>query len=44
MSNTLRGDYEGAGEVEAGISALFFRFCQLVGDHLRDNAIGDRMS
>jgi putative transposase len=44
VSNTLRGDYVGAEEVDVGIYDLFFRFYQLGRYHLRDNKIRDIVS
>ncbi len=44
VSNTLRGDYVGAEEVDDGIYDLFFRFYQLGRYHLRENKIHDIVS
>jgi transposase InsO family protein len=44
VSNTLRGDYVGAEEVDDGIYDLYFRFYQLGRYHLRENKIHDIVS
>jgi transposase InsO family protein len=44
VSNTLRGDYVGAEEVDDGIYDLYFCFYQLGRYHLRDNKIRDIVS
>jgi len=44
VSNTLRGDYVGAEEVDDGIYDLFFCFYQLGRYHLCDNKIRDIVS
>lgn len=44
VSNTLRGDYVGAEEVDDGIYDLFFRFYQLGRYHLLENKIRDIVS
>lgn len=44
VSNTLRGDYVGAEEVDDGIYDLYFRFYQLGRYYLRYNTIRDIVS